>query len=315
MKHLTYNERKIIEEMLLWQQSHRSIGKRLGRDHTVISNEIKKNGLLYPYSADRAQLRYERFLRGKKRKKIDEHLELRKYVIEKIQEDWSPQQVEGRLKKYEYRTMKETISHETIYQFVFSKEGRALGLPQHLRTGRGRRRTWTHRMNHTKIPQRISIHERPEAINEQKEMWHWESDLMIFSQQKPCVSVEVERVSKICSITKLNNKTDEEKLRALHKTKEDYAVKSITFDNGTENAKHTELHIPTYFCDPYKSYQKGLVENTNKLLRQYLPRWTHLSTLTEQDMKNIQDKLNNRPRKSLKFLSPNEFLLCGAFNT
>lgn len=315
MKHLTYHERKIIEEMLLWKHSHRGIGKRLERDHTVISNEIRKNGILSPYNADRAQLRYERHLQGKKKRKLDTNHALRKYVVEKIQEDWSPQQIEGRLKKYEYRSIKETISHEAIYQFIFSKEGRTLRLPQHLRTGRGKRRSWTHRKKKILIPNRVSIHERPPGIDKRTEVGHWESDLMIFSEQRPCVSVEVERVSKICSITKLYNKTDEEKLRALQQTQSRYLMKSITFDNGTENVKHRELYIPTYFCDPYKSYQKGLVENTNKLLRQYLPRWTNLSLLSEKDIQFIQDKLNNRPRKSLKFLSPNEFLLCGAFNT
>lgn len=322
MKHINYAERQIIEEMIIRRKTDREIGRILGRDHTVINREIKKNSS--PYSADKAQLRYEKYLKGKKIKKLDKYPELKKYVIEKIIKDWSPEEIEGRLKGFEYRRVDGlTISHETIYKFIYDNKNRTLKLSEHLRTGRGKRRQWNGRSkrNKTNIPDRISIHRRPEEISLRKTEGHWETDLMIFNGRE-CVSVEEERKSRYCSINIVLDKTAEEKLEAIKKTIDDlplYLFKTMTFDNGTENVKHRELKenysIDTYFCDPYCSWQKGSVENTNKLIRQYLPRYTNLQKLTFKDIKIIQNKLNNRPRKCLGYLTPNEILLGGAFNT
>jgi len=323
MKHLSYEERKIIEKMLLDRESRRSIGKRLNRNHTVISEEVRRHKGQLPYSAGRAQLAYEQKLKGKKKKKLETNHKLREYVIEKIRDDWSPEDISKRLEKFEYRKIGENISYETLYQFIYSKEGRELRLSEHLRTGRGKRRHWSGRMkNIPRIPERISIHERPEEIEGRKTFGHWESDNMIFSKQKPCLSVELERKSRYCSINKTNSKGSEEKLEAIRKTIDDlpeYLFETMTFDNGTENVKHTELiklyEIMTYFCDTYCSWQKGSVENINKLIRQYFPRYCNMDNVTDEEIKEVQEKLNNRPRKCLGWLTPKEVLLSGAFNT
>jgi IS30 family transposase len=323
MTHINYIERQIIEEMLIRKKTHREIAIILKKDHTVISREINKNSK--PYNADRAQLRYEKFLKGKKLKKLDQYPTLKEYVIEQIRKEWSPQEIEWRLKKFEHRKINGlTISHETIYQFIYDNNHRHMKLSQYLRTGRGKRRQWNGRSKRNKIniPDRISIHKRPEEINYRTTEGHWETDLMIFSNNKECLSVDVERKSRYCSINIVANKSSEEKLESIKKTIDDlpgYLFKSITYDNGTENVKHTELKnkysIDTYFCDPYCSWQKGTVENTNKLLRQYFPRYINLQNITDEDIKIIQNKLNNRPRKCLGYLTPNEVLLGGAFNT
>lgn len=163
------------------------------------------------------------------------------------------------------------------------------------------------------ITERISIKERPLMINGRERYGDWESDSMIFSQQRSILSVQFERKSKLIRIRKLPNKTAEETKYALINTAESvptHLFKSITFDNGGEGALHHEIKkdydIETYFCDPYCSWQKGGVENSNKLLRQYLPRSIRLENLTDRDIYEIQEKLNNRPRKSLNYSTPNE---------
>ncbi len=137
---------------------------------------------------------------------------------------------------------------------------------------------------------------------------------MIFSQQKGVLSVQVERLSRLARIHVCHNKTAEANNEALCQTIDtlpSYWFNSITYDNGSENVKHTELKecfdIETFFCDPYCSWQKGLVEHTNMLLRQYLPRKTNITALSEEQIYEIQEKINNRHRKCLNWLSPNEY--------
>ena len=135
---------------------------------------------------------------------------------------------------------------------------------------------------------------------------------MIFSQQKPIVSVQVDRASQKCAITKLDDKTAREtKYVLVRAIEEGYAsVKTITFDNGSENVLHTEIRdtykISTHFCDPCCSWQKGLVEQINGLIRQYLSRQINMNDITQEQIHEIQEKLNNRPRKSLNYQTPNQ---------
>jgi IS30 family transposase len=322
MKHISYEERKRIEKMLLAGQSHRNIGRDLGRVHTSIDREVARNQGHSPYNADRAQLRYERFLQGKKLKKLEQIPELKQYVINQIREELSPQMIAGRLKEYAHRKHGFQVSHETIYQFVYSREGRSLALPQHLYSRRGRRFSWIHRNKPLKIPARVSIHERDRIIDLRTRLGDWESDLQIYSGRKPTLSVEAERKSRYISLHKTKDKTAAEKLQAILKTiaaLPENLFKTMTFDNGTENVEHLKLRsehaILTYFCDPYKSWQKGTVENMNKWIRWYLPRDINIDQVTDEEIQIIQNKLNNKPRKCLNYLTPKEVLLGGAFNT
>src|SRR3989339_233364 len=152
-------------------------------------------------------------------------------------------------------------------------------------------------------------------IGQRERYGDWESDSVIFSKQKTALSVQLERKSRLVRMHKVANKTGEETRNALIKSIESLPnelTKTITFDNGTENVKHIELkeifNLETYFCDPFSSWQKGGVENANKLIRHYLPRETNLSKLTDRDIYQIQEKLNNRPRKSLNYQTPNEVI-------
>lgn len=178
------------------------------------------------------------------------------------------------------------------------------------------------------IPERISIHLRPEVINQRKRAGDWETDTMTFKKQKASLSVQYERKLMLSRIHKVKDKTAEETEQAVSQSVESLPpelFKSITWDNGGEGVCHTKIRdgydIATYFCDTYASWQKGGVENLNGLIREYLPRETDMNTISNEDIYRIQERLNNRPKKKLGYLSPNEALaavtkqLTGALNS
>lgn len=316
MKQFSFEERKILEKLLKEKMSMRERGRILEKSHSVILYELKHNkGKNTEYSAEFAQrLHEERQLKKGKKKKIENNEKLKLFIIEKLEQDqWSPEQISGKLKRF-YQEKIGYVCIETIYAWIYSKEESHNRYYRHLRRHKPKRIHWHSRKKRVLIPDRISIHDRPEYINQKTEAGHWETDSVIFSHQKGILSVQVERKSKLLRFHKCPNKTAKETQKALEKSINSlpyYWFKSITFDNGTENVKHVELkkeyELETYFCDPYCSWQKGLVENTNMLLRQYFPRNTRLDYISDDDIKRIQNKLNNRPRKSLNFLSPIEF--------
>ena len=315
MKHLTYYDRKIIEKLLKQNLSYRSIGRTIGRSHTTISDEIKLNSGQLGYSADRAQYYHEkRQLNKGNKKKLEINGRLLEYIIEQLREDWSPEEISGRLKRFPDKDIG-YVCHETIYEYIYSIEGIRLKLYLLLRRYKPKRTKW-HSGNKRgiAIKERISIHERPDDINERTEFGHWETDSMIFSQQKGILSVQVERKSRLVRMHKCPDKTATETLEAIIRTIDSVPMKyflSLTFDNGSENVKHIDLRKEfgtlTFFCDPYCSWQKGLVENTNMFIRQYLPKNAPIDSMTDERIYEIQEKLNNRPRKCLGYMTPNEY--------
>ena len=314
MKHLTYYDRKIIEKLLKQKLSYRAIGRAIVRSHTTISDEIKLNSGQLGYSADRAQYYHEqRQLNKGNKKKLETNEKLRDYVLNRLKDDWSPEEISGRLKL----TVTDIgyVCHETIYEYIYSIEGIREKLYLLLRRYKPKRTKWHSRNKRgAGIKERVSIHERPIEINERIELGHWETDSMIFSQQKGILSVQVERKSRLVRIHKCFDKTASETLAAIINTIDSVPLKyflSVTYDNGSENVKHTELRnmfgIETYFCDPYCSWQKGLVENTNMFIRQYLPKNAPIDSIADERIYEIQEKLNNRPRKCLGYMTPNEY--------
>jgi len=316
---LTYEERKVIEKRLLEKRSRRNIADELNRNHTVIGREIRRNsGDHLLYSADRAQLYAEKKMKGKNKcaGKLKSNELLKETVIEKLMDEWSPEQIGGWLKE-ECKDPPGNISHETIYKYIYSPEGKEKRLWLHLRTSRKRRRGHGGRKRQCdRIPDRTTIHKRPDEINEKCRYGDWESDTVESAKTgSGGLSSHYERKSQACRLHKLWSKRAEETREALAKTRDsmpDYLFLTVTFDNGTENVKHTELKeefgIETYFCDPYCSWQKGGVENLNKLIRQYFPKKTDFSRITEAQIYAVQEKLNNRPRKSLNYRTPNQVL-------
>ena len=316
MKYLTYEERKMIEKMYnQWKMGKRAIARILKRSHSAIIEEINGNITNYNpyYNAEEAQRRFlERQAKKGNMAKLKKDPKLKAFVIEKLtQEQWSPEEIAGVLK---LRNGKTIICHETVYKFIYSEEGKAQKLWLELRhKKRPIRQKRGSRKQRFIIKDRVSISKRPYVANKKKEIGHLESDSMIFSKQKSILSVQADRKSKKCVITLLKNKSAKETKMALHRVIEEMGisnVKTITYDNGTENAYHYEINneygIKSYFCRAYASWQKGLVENTNKLIRQYFPRYTNMKKITQDFVEEIQEKLNNRPRKSLNYFTPNQ---------
>lgn len=318
---ITYYEREKIELYLRMGKSHRWIGKRLCRSHTDISREIKRNsGAYLPYRAVHAQRLHDARQRKKNKKKLEKfkYAKLREYVVNELNQDRSPDQIAGRLKYQPPPDLNGiTISHESIYQYIYNGEGRFEYLYPHLRTKRHKRQRRFDRRKRSKIniPERISIHLRPEEINDKNRIGDWETDSMIFSKQKNTLSVQYERKTMLCRLHKLKSKEAEETENAITDSLESLPNelwKSITRDNGLENARHLNtlntFNVQSYFCDAYASWQKGGIENLNKLIRQYLPRKTDMSKINDEEIHAVQEKLNNRPRKNLNYLTPNEVI-------
>ncbi len=321
MKYLTLKERKLIEKMYNKEnKSFRSIGKVLGRQHSTISAEVKNNLYNFEYNPLKGHNKYLfRQLNKGNTKKLDTNILLRNHVIYALQDQLSPDQIVGELKASHLSKKIGCVCHETIYAYIYDTRNKHLQLWKHLRRHRPKRKSYSSRLHRNKgstLKHRTSIHDRPSVVNNKKRFGDWEVDLMIFSKQKQVLSVHVERLTKLTRIYICDNKTKEQMYDTLQATISDlpaHSVKTITFDNGTENALHYKLtqdyDVDTFFCDPYCSWQKGLVENTNMLLRQYLPRNINLDSITPDQLYSIQEKLNNRPRKSLNYITPNNAFL------
>lgn len=318
---LNLYDRQKLQYWLRTKQSLRAIAVVMHKDHTVLSREIRRNGGdRKRYRADKAQSLADKRRHQRRRGKFEKYPELKEYVVTKLHKDWSPEEIAGRLKEVsKEETSGVMVSHESIYAYIYKKAPRHeklfLLLPQRQvkRRKRGGRRS-----KKLPIPQRISIRYRPTTVNERKRFGDWESDNLEFKRTltKGAVSVQCERKAGLVRLHKVaRKKSPDDTLEALTKTIESVPgelTKTITFDNGFENYKHTKMKeqfgIDTYFCRPFASWQKGSVENVNKLLRRYLPRDTDLDKLTDDELYVIQEKLNNRPRKRFNYKTPNEII-------
>jgi IS30 family transposase len=255
------------------------------------------------YSNTRSKLSH-----AKDRLKNDQ---IRKYCIEKLRIGWSPEQTSGKISE---DLPGQYTNYESIYQYIYND---AKYLIQYLARGRQKRqKRGKSRGNRAcKIPNRTSIDARPEEINTRSRTGDWEADTMVSKQSKETLVVLRERKIHLTFIVKVRNKSAKELKRAIIKRLKHlppHLRKSITFDNGTENALHEEiafeLNLKTFFCHAYHSWEKGSVENTNGLIRRFLPKKTDFSLITEDQIMIIEERLNNRPRKTLNYSTPYELL-------
>lgn len=314
---LTLYEREKLQVWMKSIASLRDIGRMLRRDHSVLVRELQRNTC--PDGVYRAQKAHEyalRRLRKKRPKKLDVDDELRQYVVLKLTKDqWSPEQIARQLKKRPDSWMCDKgISHETIYTFIYEGRGRFLGLYQYLRRARkSRRRRYARKSRGNQPISFITpIAFRPAEASDPSVFGHWESDTTICEHRGAVLSVQYERSTKLCRLTKVANKSALATEEAWRDLAEELPMKSLTMDRGSEGAHHWKLrldyNIDTYHCDPYCSWQKGGVENLNGLIRQYLKRGVDLDSISHHQIYVIQEKLNNRPRKSLGHQSPNQRL-------
>lgn len=318
MQPITLCEREKIELYLRMGKKKIWISKKLNRDYSIIKREIKRNsGEVLPYKANNAHYFAERRKRNTNKRKLDKlkNKKLKEFVENRILDDWSPEEIAGRLRDNPPSGINETISCESIYGYIYNGAEKYNHLYKHLRTAKKQRqRRFNRKKRGNTIKNRVSIHLRPEKIDKKKEYGHWETDLVEFGRkQKEALSVKYERKAMLCRLHRVKNKSAEENENTISETIESfpyYWFKSVTRDNGSENAKHEKtkenLGVQSYFCDPYCSWQKGGVENLNKLIRQYFSKRCNFEKITDKEIYEIQEKLNNRPRKSNNYLTPNE---------
>jgi len=317
MQTLNFKDREYIEYSLRLKRSFRDIGKQLGRDHTTISREVKRNGRPgKKYSAAYAQKIADERQRRKKlnRSKIDKDQNLYWYIRSHLREGWAPHVISGVLKTQRPPEAQGAyVCSETIYRYIYHGNGRDRGWYNYLPYKRyTRRKHRSRKPRKIAISMRIPIDCRPDEANNRLEFSHWETDSVMYG--KKALSVQQERLSRKFCMHKVQNMTAEETLNAQIKTIESVpisAISSMTYDNGTEGAKHYELkkyvpNIETYFCKAFASWQKGGVEQLNSIIRRHIPRGTNIDTLTDYDIYCVQEKINNIPRKSLNYLTPNQ---------
>ena len=319
-KHISREERHVLSAYLKDGLSLRGIANKLKRSVSSISDEVSINGGQDTYDPDAAHFNAQLRKWNANSKNPMKNKKVWDYVLNKLNEGFSPEQIAGRIKDDYKRNKTMRISHETIYVFVNSPEGRALDLAKRLRRKRFRKlrkgRMKALPLKKIKIPNRTPIIKRPKAVAGKKRFGDWESDLMEGKRgTKTSLSIQKERKSQYVCLKKIANKTAKENNRAI---KLNFSVfpkeilHTITYDNGSENVNHDEINdlfeMLSFFCDSYASRQKGGVENVIGLVREYLPKRTDLSEVSDDDIRVIQDRLNNRPRKSLGYKTPNEVL-------
>lgn len=314
---LTLAEREEISRAIAAHESIRSVAARLGRSPSTVSREIKRNGGRDAYRASLADKAAWDRARRPKRCKLAESRALARIVSDKLRLFWSPQQIDGWLKHTYPSDGSHWVSHETIYRSLFIQARGALKreLLEHLRRTRGTRRSrhYTQKTaTHGQIVDAVSIKERPPTIEDRAVPGHWEGDL-VFGSDNSQIATLVERQTRYLMLVRLDGKDTQTVVKALikHARKLPQELyKSLTWDRGTEMHAHKQFTLATdiqvYFCDPQSPWQRGSNENTNGLLRQYLPKGIDISTYSQAKLNAIARQLNERPRKTLGYQTPAE---------
>ncbi len=314
---LTLYERETISRGIAAELSLRSIARELGRSPSTISREINRNGGYYKYRAAKAdEAAWERALRPKLCK-LSSNRPLASIVARKLKSQWSPQQIAGWLKRTYPDDESLNVTHETIYKTLFIQTRGALKkeLQQYLRTQRIMRRSRHSSLKGKglgKIPNAISISERPASAEDRAVPGHWEGDLIQGTNQS-FIATLVERHTRDVMLAKIDSKDTETVIAALIKQARKLPselYKSLTWDRGSELTNHQSFTLATdidvYFCDPQSPWQRGSNENTNRLLRQYFSKKTDLSVHSQAKLSAVARQLNERPRKTLGYETPAE---------
>jgi IS30 family transposase len=322
---LSLAEREIIYGMIRQSKSFRAIGKKLGRSHTSISRELRRNikyGNEYfknEYLPCKAQGLAEKRIVKQRYKAPLKNPAVFLYVRKHLRAPfgWSPETIAGRL-RIDYPEL--SICHETIYQYIYNKKKttKAMQLQQYLVLKRKKRMKQNGRSVHklSKIPEAVSIDLRPKVVERRKQTGHWETDNIIGKQtDKSALSVTVERVIRLTLINKLWDRSAATKTATVGKRLNQFPDKfkrTVTADNGSENTNHKELTALTdmlvFFCHAYHSWERGTVENTNGIIRRYIPKGISIDTLTDEYIEALEYKLNSTPKKCLHYLTPYEMM-------
>lgn len=308
--HLTCEQRCQIYALLHSGHSQAHIARQLGVDRSTISREVVRNAGARGYRFKQAHEKAVQRRKGASetpRKMTPDVVEL---IEEKLtQEQWSPDQISGRLAKDGVAV----VSHERIYQHVWKdkKDGGKLYL--HLRhSGKKYNKRKGKNSGRGLIPNRVDIDQRPAIVAKKSRIGDWEADTIIGANHKSVVMSHVERKSKYTKLAKLPDKSAASVMRACARVLLPLAhcIETITYDNGKEFASHAEIATSlgalSYFAKPYHAWERGLNEHTNGLFRQYFPKGSDLSILSDAEVQRVEDKLNSRPRKILGYQTPRE---------
>ncbi len=228
------------------------------------------------------------------------------FIESLVRQEWSPEQVSGWLAKEK----KQSVSHERIYQYIYADKARGGTLHQHLRCQKRRRKRYGSYDRRGVMPNRRSIEERPACVEQRKRIGDWEADTIIGQNHRQAILSLTERKSKLCLLKKVERNTALEVEQAICELLRPLAakVKTITSDNGREFANHQsveqKLQATFYFAHPFAAWERGTNENTNGLVRQYFPKGSDFSKITEEDIQRVTARLNNRPRKRLNYRTP-----------
>jgi len=320
-KHLTIEEREKIQSMMWEKRSIREIAQAIGRSPSSVSREVNKNIPLHrSYRPRLADERAQEKRKSRGRKLRLKNGFIRRYVICKLKDGYSPEQIAGRLTEDHPN---ESISHEAIYQYIYNhvhREGRGElkrhhhDLRQYLKRRHKRRgQRGMRSVQRVFKPKGPSIDLRPKEVEKRKVVGHWEGDSMISKQSSMRLNTLVERKTGLVFITKIENGTAQKTKEAVVKRLKDVPQgfrQTLTTDNGQENFAYAdimkELDIDYFFAHPYHSWERGTNENTNGLMRWYLPKGTDFATISDETIKAIETALNNRPRKRLGWRTPLE---------
>jgi IS30 family transposase len=356
MKHtkITQTERDLLNQWLKEGKSKKECARRLGRNIRSVQRELIRNKTRVEVGNNDWELIYEPAHAQHVADSRKQHAFLAKhplknkkvfaYVIGKLRDSWSPEEIAGRLKFVDHPDDPSWhICHETIYAFIYKektdetkqgiqqrsilnkklkgREKKVITVTDHdkplyeylRRKQKRRRKLGGRKVQRVRIPDRVSIHKRPKIVARRKQFGHWEGDSIVGDKHASGLHTEYERVSSLTRIEKVSRLTAQEAVAASIKIfgpLPDKARRSTTLDNGSENTKHAEvkeaLGVQAYFADPYSSWQRGGNENCNLWIRYYFPKGTDFSTISDEEVKDVEWELNNRPKKRLNFKTPQE---------
>lgn len=301
-KHFSKEERLELSILLNKSYSKREIAKALGRSHSTISREISSNSVNGSYNPQKANHKAYRKRKYSKYQgmKVRENPDIEKYVKKNIKE-WSPKSIAGRL----FLEQGVSIKADTIYKYLYSAYGQTLCKYLKYKRYKKRRRKKV-KGKREMIKNRVWIDERPEFINHRMRFGDFEGDTMGRPRNASQQTLVVlrERLSRKLFVVKVPRlKYTIEGFKYLLR---DLPIFSLTLDNGVENIRYQELNIPTYFCHPYSSWQKGSVEQGIGLIREYIPKKADLADYSHKEIQAIVEKINSRPMECLGYLTPNE---------
>lgn len=308
--HVKKAERSEIAILLKKGYSYGSIAGALGKCKSAISREIKRNSTSGVYDSEKAELkaRVKRMYSKYQGMKVVGNKELRNYIETKLAEDWSPEEISGRIKEEDKHI--KYISAKGIYKFIYSVYGRIL--EKHLAC-KGKKKG-SPRTKVAQLEGRIFIDQRPKIVENKRRFGDWEGDFIVSGKSgKGVLLVLHERKSRYALVQRIIGLNMKAAYQHIFEMTGGIVINTLTLDNDIIFKKHEELSriigVPVYFCHPYHSWEKGGVENTNKLIRRYIPKGSDISKYSDEYVQMIQDKLNDRPRKCLKYKTPKETML------